>query len=903
MDNASIFLEPPTFDNRVSGFGIENTTPEISWRFLCKDKNLRSWQQHAYEIEVQRNDLLEAYRVESHQSVRVPWPSTALSSREKAAVRVKSIGSAFDHEREYATEWSEWSPVETGLLGRDDWQAQLIIGQQETHPDKPIRPILLRRSFETPGNSSIRQARLYVTAQGVYQIYLNGTRVGDYFMAPGFTSYQFRCSYHMFDVTDLIYENKTNILAAEVGEGWFASQLWREGRQIYGKDIGLIAQLEISFENDSQLLVVKTDDQWEWNVGPMLTSEIYNGETFDMSEEQPGWKTGSQARSGTRWRPVNALPLPSVALSLPDGPPARATLEIPPQKTFQSPSGKLLLDFGQNLVGVLRIRSLNKPAGHRVSLKHAEVLEHGEIGMRPLRAAKCTDTIICSGKELKDWSPTFTFHGFRFVEVTGWSPEDDSSPLTVNNISATVIHSDMTRTGWFSCSDSQINRLHENSVWSMRGNFLWIPTDCPQRDERLGWTGDIQAFSPTANFLYNTNGILADWLADLALEQKEDNGIPPMIVPNVQFAKESRPPQAVWGDASILVPWALFKFFGDKSILERQYESMTSWLDRGCSRGEDGLWTPSLWQHGDWLDPSAPPEDPGNGQTDGVFVADAYLVYVTGKLGSISEVLGRPDDAARYNEDHTRLKRIFQEKYVTPKGMVMCDTQTSLALALYFSLLDTQSQIEAAGQRLARKVRFAKFRVGTGFAGTPIVTHALSETNWHQLAYRMLLETSCPSWLYPVTMGATTTWERWNSMLPDGTINPGQMTSFNHYALGSVANWLHEKVGGLSVIEPGWRVFKIRPIPGGTIRNAHIQYESPYGRIRCSWSLNEESFFSMNLTIPPNSYAWVFMPDAQDKGTFLHSGQYEMSCPFHADPWPPQPLETLFKPPARKINE
>ncbi|KAJ5280062.1 hypothetical protein N7478_005434 [Penicillium angulare] len=903
MTNATISLEPPTFDNRVSGFGIENTTPEISWRFLCKDKNVKSWRQHIYEIEVQRNGLLESYRVKSSQSVRVLWPSTALSSREKAAVRVKSIGSVFDHEGELATKWSEWSAVETGLLNRDDWQAQLIIGQQETHPDRPIRPILLRRPFEAPVNKNIRQARLYVTAQGVYQIYLNGTRVGDCFMAPGFTSYQFRYSYHIFDVTDLIFGTETNILAAEVGEGWFASQMWREGRQIYGKDIGLIAQLEISFEDSSQPLVVKTDQDWEWNVGPMLTSEIYNGETFDMSEEQPGWKTGSQARSGTRWRPVSVLPLPSVALSLPDGPPARATLEISPQKVFRSPSGKLLLDFGQNLVGVLRIRSLNKPAGHRVSLKHAEVLEHGEIGMRPLRAAKCTDTIICSGEHLKDWSPTFTFHGFRFVEVIGWSPEDNTSPLTVDNISATVIHSDMTRTGWFSCSDPQINRLHENSVWSMRGNFLWIPTDCPQRDERLGWSGDIQAFSPTANFLYNTNGILADWLADLALEQKEDNGIPPMIVPNVQFAKESRPPQAVWGDASILVPWALFKSFGDKNILERQYESMTSWLDRGCSRGEDGLWTPSLWQHGDWLDPSAPPEDPGNGQTDGVFVADAYLVYVTGILGSISVILDRPDDGARYKEEYIRLKQIFQEKYVTPKGMVMCDTQTSLALALCFSLLDTNTQIEAAGQRLVRKVRFAKFRVATGFAGTPIVAHALSETNSHQLAYRMLLETNCPSWLYPVTMGATTTWERWNSMLPDGTINPGQMTSFNHYALGSVANWLHEKMGGLSVIEPGWRVFKIRPIPGGTIRNAEIQYESPYGRIECSWSLNEDSFFSMSFVIPPNSSAWVFLPDAQDKGTLLPSGQYEMSCPFHADPWPPKPLETLFKPPVRKINE
>ncbi|KAJ5723425.1 hypothetical protein N7488_001460 [Penicillium malachiteum] len=902
-----ISLEPPTFDNRIDGFGIQNTRPDISWRFVCSDKETRGWKQHTYEIEIQRNGTPEHYQVNSSQSVRVPWPSSPLSSREEVLIRVKSIGSSQDHHQLTPTEWSVWSSVEAGLLDRSEWQAQLITGQQETSPDKPIRPILLRRPFEVSSKSSkVRRARLYVTAQGVYHIYLNGTRVGDYFMTPGFTSYRFRYSYHIFDVTDLIFSDKGNILAAKVGEGWFASQLWREGRQIYGKDIGLIAQLEITFEDESQPLLITSDKEWEWNVGPMLSSEIYDGEVFDMLSEQPGWKTGSPARPGTQWTPVTVLPLPSATLTLPDGPPARATEKIALQKIFRSPSGKLLLDFGQNLVGILQIKSLTKPVGHRVTFRHAEVLEHGEIGMRPLRAAKCTDTIICSGEELNEWSPSFTFHGFRFVEVTGWSPEDESCPLTVDKVCAVVIHSDMLRTGWFSCSDSQINRLHENSVWSMRGNFLWIPTDCPQRDERLGWTGDIQVFSPTANFLYNTNGILADWLADLALEQDDDNGVPPMIVPNVQFAKEARPPQAVWGDASILVPWALYKSFGDTAILRRQYDSMKFWLDHGCSRGEDGLWTTSLWQHGDWLDPSAPPEDPGNGQTDGVFVADAYIVYVTGVLSEISAILKEPTDKERYSADYARLKQTFQQKYITPKGMVMCDTQTSLSLALKFCLFETHAQVVAAGDRLARKVRFARFRVATGFAGTPIVTHALSQTGWHQIAYRMLLETSCPSWLYPVTMGATTTWERWNSMLPDGTINPGQMTSFNHYALGSVANWLHEKVGGLRILEPGWRVFKIRPIPGGTTTSAQIQYESPYGRIECSWNL-EGSVFSLAIVIPANSSAWVFLPNQSDdkleNGVLLHSGQYEMGCDFHSGPWPPQPLETLFKPPARKVNE
>ncbi|KAL4895575.1 bacterial alpha-L-rhamnosidase-domain-containing protein [Aspergillus ambiguus] len=907
--STGVCLYPPTFDNHHDGFGICNTKPQISWRFRCTDSSIKGWSQNAYEIEINRNERVESYRVESADSLRVPWPSSPLGSKEAAQVRVRSFGYSLNKPEPRPTDWSAWASLETGLLERAEWHAQLITGQLITSPDKPIRPLLLRRSFQTPAGLKVRRARLYITAQGVYHAYMNGCRVGDHFMAPGFTAYRFRFSYQQFDVTKLVHNSHTNFLAAEVGEGWYASSLWREGRQIYGKNIGLVAQLEIDFEGENAPFVVTTDAEWEWSMGPIQASELYNGELYDMREEQPGWRVGSGGPLSTAWSKVTVLPLPSETLSSPEGPPVRVTEEIPPQRIFRSPSGKLLIDFGQNLVGILRIQSLSKPDGHCVIFQHAEVLERGEICMRPLRAAKCTDKIVCSGRELEAWSPSFTFHGFRYVQVEGWSPDDAMCPLQEDSIRALVLHSDMKRTGWFSCSDSRINRLHENSVWSMRGNFLSIPTDCPQRDERLGWTGDISIFSPTANFLYDTDGMLSDWLVDLSLEQNDGNGVPPMIVPNVQFAKQPRPPQAVWGDGAVLVPWSLYRSFGDKAILQRQYHSMKSWLDQGCARGEDGLWTDTLWHHGDWLDPSAPPEDPGNGQTDGVYVADAYLVYVTGILSQIAMILEKPHEAKRYSEDHIRLRCVFQEKYITPKGMVMCDTQTSLSLALMFSLFETQDQVKTAGQRLARKVRFARFRVATGFAGTPIVTHALSKTGRNDLAYRMLLETNCPSWLYPVTMGATTTWERWNSMLPDGTINPGQMTSFNHYALGSVVNWLHENVGGISIIEPGWRVFKVQPVPGGTIKSACIQYESPYGFIECSWSVQDASRFIMKLSIPPNTSALVFLPEEgcvssnEKKGNLLPSGYYEMSCQFKADPWPPSPLETLFKPPARRVTD
>jgi alpha-L-rhamnosidase len=517
-----------------------------------------------------------------------------------------------------------------------------------------------------------------------------------------------------------------------------------------------------------------------------------------------------------------------------------------------------------------------------------------------LRRAKCTDEIISAGAKLVDWTPQYTFHGFRYVQVDGWDEEKDGQ--LSSHLTALVMHTDLTRTGWFTCSHPMVNQLHQNAWWSMRGNFVSIPTDCPQRDERLGWTGDIQIFGPSANFLYNTAGMLGEWLEDVAVEQLNDGKdgcVPPFVVPNVVSDELWPPtPQAEWDDVVILGPWELYRSYGDVDILRRQYKSMLAWIDRGIQRGPDGLWDPEIWQLGDWLDPTAPPVEPGDARTNGTLVADAYLVRITSVMSQISTILGETADAQRFSTQRDQLKSKFQYKYIAESGLLVGDSQTALSLAIMFDLHATADQVKNAAERLVDLVRLAKFRVATGFAGTPIIAHALTKGGHPQIAYRMLLEKGCPSWMYPISMGATTVWERWDSMLPDGSINPGEMTSFNHYALGSIINWLHTSVAGVSPLSPGWKEIKVCPIPGGSIDSAEAIYETAYGRLECRWVIkSDEKVFTLDLLVPPNSRALVTLPSdgstTQDSERWIGSGRHQFLVTFDwarfSSEWPPKP--------------
>ncbi len=705
---------------------------------------------------------------------------------------------------------------------------------------------MLRREFDL--RQEVKQARLYITALGLYEAQLNGVIAGDHVMAPGWTSYLNRLRYQTLDVGALLHPGR-NVIGVMLGDGWFRGRFGYGGGRsnIYGEHAALLAQLEVEYADGSRESFV-TDETWKSAPGPVVTSSIYDGETFDARLEPAGWNQAQFEDSG--WAGVQLVEWDLVTLFAPLSPPVRRTELLAPQSISQSPTGRTLIDFGQNLVGRLRIR-LQGPAGQVITLRHAEVLEGGELCTRPLRGAKATDRYILKGEGVESWEPRFTFHGFRYAEVEGWPGE-----LQADDLCAVVCHTDLERTGWFECSDPLINRLHENAVWSMRGNFLDIPTDCPQRDERLGWTGDIQVFSPTASFLYDSAGFLISWLRDLAAEQGP-NGVVPFVVPNV--LPSNTPPTAAWGDAAVFIPWVLYQRFGDRRILAEQFDSMCAWVDLiERLAGESRLWDAGF-QFGDWLDPIAPPEKPGAARTPAFLIATAYFARSAELLGQAAGVLGREKESAHYLGLAREVRESFNREYVTPTGRLLSDSSTAYALALQFALLPEADQRRHAGKRLAALARASGYRISTGFVGTPLICDALCGEGLEDVAFRLLITRECPSWLYPVTMGATTIWERWDSLLPDGSVNPGEMTSFNHYALGAVVDWMHRTIGGLAPGAPGYRRLEMRPRPGGGLSFARARHLTPYGMAACEWKI-ESGQIHVSVEVPANTTARVKLP-------------------------------------------
>ncbi|KAL3441429.1 alfa-L-rhamnosidase [Aspergillus insuetus] len=877
-------LQSVRFEHRRTGqaLGIGSCAPRISWHYTALSPDCRDWVQTGYEIEITLGGHTRVYRVESSESVLVPWPAEPLLSRQVALVRVRGYDSIST-----PTAWSTTATVEAGLVQPSDWSCQFITSNEPADPDTPRPPLLFRHEFVlSPASvTSFAGARVYVTAHGVYELSINTARVGDQLLAPGWTEYDVRLEYQTYDVSSLLQPG-SNTIVIEAAEGWFAGRIGYTGgeRNIWGTELAVLAMLIVDHTDGQTEVLVKTGSEWSWTRSATRSAEIYDGEHFDAQCDP--------VHDGL-WKPVATLPLdrPDI-LAAPLGPPIRATEQLAVREIITSPTGKTILDFGQNLVGYIRVSVPGDASleGKAITLRHAEVLDLGEIATRPLRFAKATDKLTLSGNPL-EWNPKFTFHGFRYAQVDGL---DDWSSIT---FTAIVIHSDMARTGWFKCSNPLINQLHSNIVWSMRGNFVGLPTDCPQRDERLGYTGDLQVFARTGNFLYNTCGVLSTWLQGVAADQARDGqGVPPMFSPNVHRKKPNFR-AAVWGDCTVIAPWELYQSFGDVELLRAQYQSMTDWMEKGIKRDERGLWDPKCtFQLGDWLDPYAPPKEPARATTDPQLVADAYLVRVTDLMAQISKALGSPDAADRYLQRVSSLRKAFQEEYVTPNGRLASDSQTAFALAIYFDLLPSARAREVAGNRLAYRIRYHdRFKIGTGFAGTPIIGHALTQCGKTHIFYRMLMHKKNPSWLYPVTMGATTIWERWDSMLPDGSINEGEMTSFNHYALGAVGDWLHRTIGGLYALEPGWKRFAVRPVPGGGLEFAEIQHESPYGRIEFDWKLAENGrLLKATLLVPPNTIAEVRLP-GQSVET-VRSGRYEYEVAMEPSDWPPLPIYPPYMP-------
>ncbi|KFZ01535.1 hypothetical protein V500_00712 [Pseudogymnoascus sp. VKM F-4518 (FW-2643)] len=846
----SVSISQLAFEHHREALGIAESKPRISWRF---EGNAADWEQSSYDIKVRRgrDDGPVSFAYNSSQSLFVPWPGEPLGSTERARVRARAHG----NKGKSSTSWSDWVAVETGLLDEDDWAGAVPIASTKSFDrNQPKRPVYFRKPFlvnsKKNGHSAIETARLYITALGLYEAEINGNPVGDRVLAPGWQSYDLRHVYDTYDVTDLV-EKGNNAIGIVVGEGWYAGSVFQQPyeevrRNHYGGTIGPLCVLIVTLK-DGTKIEVPTDSSWKAADGPITDSQIYDGEIYDSRLEKPikGWSTASF--KDDKWSAVKELSRPSGTLVPPDGPPVRRIQELEFKEIIKSPSGKTILDFGQNMAGWLKV-TVKGPAGTNITLSHAEVLENGELALEPLRRAKARDIIILHDQGEQTWEPKFTSHGFRFAQVDGW-PED--TPLTTEAIKGIVVHTDLQRTGWFQCSDELLNKLHSNVIWSMKGNFASIPTDCPQRDERVGWTGDAHVFGPTSNYLFDTSGFWKSWHKDVWLDMQRNNMIVPHWVPvTPPDAKDviTLTPIAVWGDVAVGSPWNLWRAFGDDALLKEQFEQSQAWIETGIPRGEGGLWKEGGFQYADWLAPTSTPT---------YLVADAYLVGMVDRLANMPDALGYEDLREKYRTQHSELRDTFRGRWIN-EGRMANTTQTAYALGLYFGLFE-DGDLQESAETLKQLVAENDYLIGTGFAGTSIIGYAMNGAGLTDDFYKMLLQTKNPSWLYSVKQNVTTTWERWDSMLPDGSVNPNMMTSFNHYSFGSVADWMHGVIGGLAPGEPGWKRIEISPVPGGGITEAEATFVSGYGEIKTKWSIKDDGFH-LDVQVPPNSKAVVTLP-------------------------------------------
>ncbi|WP_417510055.1 family 78 glycoside hydrolase catalytic domain [Microbacterium sp.] len=834
---------------------IATNRPRLSWIVAAAPAG---WSQMTAEVRLD-GERVASLRGADHTLVQ--WPFAPLSDDRTHAVEVRVADASGS--------FSEWSdPLELRLASVVAWSAPFI-GLDS--PDRPAQPVLLSHAFRT--DRQVVSALAHVSAFGIAEVAINGSVIDDSVLGPGWTSYDNRVLHDTVDVLAPLGANPSHTIEVRLTGGWFTEEygFGPTGARVYGEQPSVAIELHLRYA-DGGSEVIRTDPTWsatgDWQI---VASGIYAGETVDL-RRRPG--------AGTPARILQSGVVPEARTLEP----VRRIEEVVPVAIERMPSGTHRLDFGQNLVGRLRL-SVDGPADTEIVVRHAEVLEDDELGTRPLRRAAATDRFVLNGGP-HVLEPMGTFHGFRYAEISGWPGE-----LGLDSVRALVLHNDMRRTGWFESSNELLNRLHENVVWSMRGNFLSVPTDCPQRDERMGWTGDVQVFAPTAATLYDSRAFLGNWLSDLAFEQGKRDGVVPFVVPDV--LRYPVGPTAAWGDAATVVPSVLAERFGDEGVLRDQFDSMRAWVDSILAVvGADGLWEGHI-QLGDWLDPEAPPDNPGAAKVPSDIVATAHLFRSADLVARAADRLGRDDLAAEYAQIAERTRSAFLATYVTPAGRMTADAPTAYALALSFGIATDPVQREQLGDRLAQVSRRHAFHIATGFVGTPLLLDALIDTGHADIAGRLLLQTGLPSWLYPVTMGATTVWERWDSMLPDGSINPGEMTSFNHYAFGAVVDWLYRRLVGIAPASPAYRRIRFAPTPLQGLDRAGATVDTPSGRVMGGWE-REVDTLRFHLTVPVHATAEVVLPDGRCLGVGAGSHSWIISLAT-VPPAPHPSIESSFR--------
>ncbi len=842
-------------DYHVNPIGIGVAQPQLSWQIIAEENNFF---QQAYEIRVAESEenlsktsklVWTSGKVNSSESVNVIYGGPSAKSGQRIWWQVR-IWDA----KNKATSWSEPAYWEMGLLNASDWKANWIrLGQE---PDNLVsRPSqYFRKEFSLV--KKIKTARVYVTALGLYELRLNGKKVGNDLFTPGWTSYKTRIQYQTYDVTSMI--GSKNTIGAILADGWYRGNIGFKGqRSYYGEKSALLAQLEITY-TDGTGEVISTDSNWKATTGPILESDIYNGESYDARLELTGWDQVGYPE--TKWNNAVVYDYTKNTLIAPQGVPVQAIEEIRPVKLLKTPKGETVIDMGQNMVGVVRLK-VNGNKGDTIVLRFAEVLDKaGNFYTDNLRAAKCTDTYILKGGGDESYQPLFTFHGFRFVMLKGLSTEPN-----LDQITGVVIHSAMAPTGTFACSDSLINQLQHNIQWGQKGNFLDVPTDCPQRDERLGWTGDAQVFSMTAAFNFDVAAFYTKWMKDFPADQAESGRIP-HVIPDVLKGEGGA---TAWADASIIVPWTVYLVYGDKRILSEQYKSMKAWVEYMHTRaGSKNLWTGDA-HFGDWLAFASNNSSYPGATTEKDLIATAYYAYSSRLLGKIAGILGKSGDAAYYANLSEAVKKAFIDEFVTKNGRVVSHTQTGYSLALAFDLLPDNLK-KSAAEYLANDV-MKMGHLTSGFVGTPLVCKTLSAIGRDDLAFMLLNRKKYPSWLYPVTQGATTIWERWDGQKPDGSFQDVGMNSFNHYAYGAIGEWLYKHVAGLDLDpqNPGYKHIMLAPHPGGGLSKASAELKSMYGVIKSSWMLDHANF-TYDVTVPANTTATVTLPFANQAKVMLN---------------------------------
>jgi alpha-L-rhamnosidase len=882
---------------RSNPLGIDVTKPRLGWQMQTDRPGAR---QTAYQIraasdlnQLNRPDLWDSGRVDSDQSVHVVYDGLPLKSRQ----RVYWAVTVWDETG--AATGSEPAWFEMGLLDANDWEAQWIGAAFQGGPRSTFPPPYLRKEFTLP--AQVASARLYVTALGLFECSINGQPIGEDVFAPGWTDYHQRVQYLTYDVTGLLRQGD-NAIGAVLGDGWAVGYIGWQHRQNYVDRPQLLAQLEITLADGSKQVIL-SDGSWSYQFGPITHSDFLQGEAYDARREMPGWD--SPGFNAAKWLPVETFEHPSLKLSALNGPTVRRIDELPPAVEPMKRPGmgrkRHLIDLGQNMVGRVRFKGA-APAGTTITIRYAEVLNpDGSPYYTNLRSAHATDYYTFKGTGEEVWESKFTIHGFRYVEIEGYA-----GPVTRETITGIVLHSQMAETGGFECSDPLLNQLQSNIRWGQKGNFVDVPTDCPQRDERLGWTGDIQVFVRTAAFNMDIAGFMTKWARDVDDAQGPDGEIPSVVPYAADVTKDGGP---AWADAAVICPWTIYLCYGDRRILEQSYATMTRFMDFLVETSPGYIRTAPDYEgwpgYGDWLSINA--------NTPRDLIGTAFLAYDASLMAQIADILGRKDDAARYRQLFEDVKTAFNNRYLAGSAVpvvtfkpselrrqmdeadalsrgnlreidygavtsrvfnteLFTPTQTAYVLALYFDLLPDDLRPLAA-QELVEDIERRGMHLSTGFVGSPYLNHVLSSTGHLDTAYTLLNQKSWPSWLYAVTQGATTIWERWDGWTQENGFQTPDMNSFNHYAYGAIGAWLYNTVAGIEADpnQPGYKHSILRPQPGGGLTSACGKLVTLYGELRSEWKLDGNRF-EWTAVVPPNTTATAHLPLDRER-PITHNGE------------------------------